>query len=349
MTTTNTQYLRRISLTVSSATQSIEFGQFRVVFNVRRGDMQTPNTLDVRIYNVKPATAALISKNEFTTVSLQAGYAGTRLGLIFTGTIVQFRQGRVNQQDSYVDITAADGDEAYNYATISTTVPAGTPQSNIAGLIASSMYQHNTAQPITPNPANPTFPQSQCVRGQVLFGMSKDEARAFALQNGCKWSLADGQLTFIPWTSFIQGGPILVISVSTGLIGTPEQTQQGISIKTLLNPDYKVGQLVRLDGTINQFRFGLDLQSSANNIQIAKQNTISTNLNPNATPNDQQGLYYIMCANHSGDTRGTEWYTDIVALSVDATLTNVPHNQQLFFTGGLPKTTGGAIQRFGGT
>ncbi|MDR3453569.1 MAG: DUF927 domain-containing protein [Rhodoferax sp.] len=31
------------------------------------------------------------------------------------------------------------------------------------------------------------------------------------------------------------------------------------------------------------------------------------------------GLYYVMVANHNGDTRGNDWYTDLICLSIDAT------------------------------
>jgi hypothetical protein len=325
-----TQYLREMSLVVSSGTQAIDFGQFWCTFNVKRGDMQTPNSLDARIYNVKPQTANLISKNEFTSITLSAGYAAGSVGLLFKGNIVQFRQGRVNQLDSYVDITAADGDEAYNYATISTTVPAGTKPGAVADLIVARLAavgNQPTAQGYAPN-----FPATQLVRGKVLYGMARDECRDFALQNQCKWSIQDGAVTFIPWTSFIPGGEIPVISVATGLIGVPEQTQSGINIRTLLNSSYKVGQLIRLDSQINQFRFNLDRTAQVTNPAIALQNTTN-----------QQGLYYVMVANHTGDTRGQNWYTDLTCLAVDATVTNVDQANALLTTSPPP------IQRYGGT
>ena len=76
------EYLRQMSLVVSSATQAIDFSQFWVTFTAKRGDFQTPNSLNVRIYNVKQQTVNLISQNEFTTVTLRAGYPGG-IGLIF--------------------------------------------------------------------------------------------------------------------------------------------------------------------------------------------------------------------------------------------------------------------------
>ena len=325
------EYLRKLSLVVSSATQAIDFGSFWCTFTVRRGDLQTPNSLDARIYNVKPATASTISKNEFTTVTLSAGYPGS-VGLLFSGNIVQFRVGRVNQQDSYVDITAADGDRAYNYATISATAPAGTKQGSLADLIQQALAAKAGPQGIVKG-YQPSFPEGGLVRGKVLFGMARDECRDFALQNDCKWSIQDGALSFIPWTSYnSQGGPPPVISVSTGLIGVPEQTQQGINIRTLLNPNYRVGTLVQLNSQINQFRFGLDTQSQTSNPGIALQNQAN-----------QQGMYYVMVANHTGDTRGQNWYTDLTCLSVDATLTNTDQANALLTTGPVP------IQRYGGT
>jgi hypothetical protein len=102
----------------------------RVTFQIRRGEMQTPNSADVRIYNVADSTAERI-KNEFTQVVIQAGYQAN-FGLVFRGTIKQIRKGREDAKDTYVDITAADGDEAYNFSPIARSLAAGTtPQDDV--------------------------------------------------------------------------------------------------------------------------------------------------------------------------------------------------------------------------
>lgn len=101
-----------------------------MTFQIRRGDMQTPNSADVRIYNVADSTAERI-KNEFTQVVIQAGYQAN-FGLVFRGTIKQIRKGREDAKDTYVDITAADGDEAYNFSPIARSLAAGTtPQDDV--------------------------------------------------------------------------------------------------------------------------------------------------------------------------------------------------------------------------
>jgi hypothetical protein len=303
------QYLRKLSVIVAQADGTgLELAEFRCKFKVQRGDIQTPNSLDLRIYNLSDNTRNKIASKEFTQVAIKAGFPGN-FGLIFQGTIKQSRKGRVDQKDSYVDITAADGDEAYHFATISATIPAGTKPGGIADAILNAMKAHGITKGYQPN-----FPQNGCVRGKVLYGMARDAARDFAWAQNCKWSIQDGALTFIPYTSYIPGQIIPVITPSTGLIGVPEQTQQGLNIRVLLNPNIKVGQLIKLDSTdINKLRFDLSTDKL----------TLSNNLFLNGrvlnTPNPD-GLYYVMVANHTGDSRGTEWYTDVICLAVDATV-----------------------------
>jgi len=61
--------------------------------------------------------------------------------------------------------------------------------------------------------------------------------------------------------------------------------------------------------SIGQYRYGLDNQSIPFNRQLA-----ASNVKINS-----DGLYYVMRAEHTGDTRGTNWYTDLTCLAVDAT------------------------------
>lgn len=299
------QYLRQFSCVVAKSDgEGLEFNQFKVSFMVRRGDFQTPNSCDVRIYNLSDKTVNLIGQKEFTTLSISAGYEGN-FALIFQGTIKQYRIGRIDQLDSYVDLTAADGDEAYNFAPVLQSIPAGNNQASISNVLLSAMSRFGVTQGYIP-----TLPDNGLIRGRVMFGLCRDEYRDFAWTNNCKWSIGDSKVDLIPYTSYIAGGVVPVISVSTGLIGVPEQTQQGINIKTLLNPNYKIGTLIQLTAGVNTFRRSLDLPSQVANINTALQ-----------TQTSADGLYYVMVANHKGDTRGNDWYTEMVCLSVDSTIT----------------------------
>jgi hypothetical protein len=312
------QYLRQFSLIVSPPSgDGIELGALRCTFEIRRGDTQTPNSADITIYNLSDNTANTICSPEFTQVQVKAGYGtSANLGLIFKGSIKQARKGREDQKDSYVAITAADGDEAYNFASIALTLAAGaaTPANFIQEAIA-NMARAALASP-TGKPGGQAITQGYIPplkgealpRGRTYFGCVSDELREIAMENDSKWSIQDGALCLIPNTGYIISGDPILITPTTGLIGVPEQTQNGLEIRTLLNSSLKIGQRIQLDSkNINQYRYGLDTNSVAQNLFLKE--VLSTSAD---------GIYYIMRASHSGDTRGNDWYTDLVCLSVDA-------------------------------
>lgn len=312
------QYLRQFSLIVARASGAgIELGALRCAFTIRRGDTQTPNSCDVRVYNLSDNTANTIASPEFTQLQLRAGYgSASNLAQIFAGSLKQVRKGREDQKNSYVDLTAADGDEAYNFASFALTLAAGaaTPSNAVQAMIA-NMAKEALASPtgapggqaISAGYIPPLSPNST-PRGRTYFGAVTDELRDLAETNDCKWSIQDGKLCLIPKTGYIIGQQPIEISPLTGLIGVPEQTQNGLEIRTLLNPALKIGQLIQLNSAnINQYRYGLDTSSVAQNLFLKA--VLSTSAD---------GTYYVMRANHSGDTRGNDWYTDLVCLSCDA-------------------------------
>jgi hypothetical protein len=305
------QYLRKLSCIVGDQFgNGIEFADFRVQFQVRRGDMQTPNTADVRIFNLSDSTANEIANvQEYTQIALQAGYEGN-FGLIFRGIIKQTRLGRIDQKDSYVDITAADGDELYNYSALSLTLAKGSsPSDDIASMMQSFTTTLAREAIAYDSDSAPQLQGNARVRGRVWYGMGRECLRKFAAANGVLWSVQDGRLTLIPQNGYIEG-QVPVISRNTGLIGVPEMTAQGLELRVLLNPSIRIGQLIQLQSNaINQYRYGTDLASQANNPLLARSLKTSAD-----------GLYYVMSANHSGDTRGNDWYTDLTCLAANASV-----------------------------
>jgi hypothetical protein len=310
------QYLRKFSIVIADpAGQGLDFKDFRCTFYVQRGDSSTPNSADVRIYNVSKQTAARLASDEFTQLVIQAGYEGN-YGIIFRGQLSQKpRTGRENAKDSYVDITAWDGDEPYNYAFTALSLPASqtAPKDAIEPLIAGmvNMAKSNARRGYIPELSTNKLP-----RGEVHFGNTSDCLRRFAESNDCNFSIQDGAITLIPQAAYI-AGQVPVISPETGLIGVPTQTQNGLTLRVLLNPGLRIGQAIRLDSEVNKLRYGLDIESQRQNPRISRS---TAKLNTD-------GLYYIMRAEHHGDTRGNDWYSDLTCLAVDAT---VPQDTQIF-------------------
>lgn len=286
-----------------------DFADFKCTFQIIRGDTQQPNTCDLQIYNLSDATAKKICSKEFSNVIVQGGYE-SNYGLVFRGVIKQQRRGREDALNNYVSLTAADGDEIYNFATIAINVGANKDANYHLTQLIQAVKDAAVYQQITSQTTLPLLPTVKFVRGKVYVGMARDVLRKFCEAYDLTYSVQDGVLTFIPLTGYLPG-EVPVISPSTGLLGVPEQTQNGIEFTSLMNPKIKVGQLIQLQSTdINQLRLGLDTQSIGNNLALQQQ-----------VKTEADGFYYVMSANHYGDTRGEDWHTDVVCLAVDSTIT----------------------------
>lgn len=302
------QYIRKASLIVGDAQgNGLDLSELRFAFAIRRGDLQTPNTADIRVYNASQQTAdrirQLLPSPEFTRVVIQAGYDGN-YGVIFDGTIKQVRKGRESQLDTYLDITAADGDSAYNFAVSAVSLAAGSLPNDHVEAVLKGMAQFGITHGYSPELQGNPLP-----RGKVIFGMCRNEMRKIAKNTNTAWSIQDGKLDLVPLTSY-KPGEIPVITAATGMIGLPEQTQDGIRLKTLLNPNIKIGQAVKLDNeSIQRYRYNLSVSQSANNAMIAA-----------SSKTNDDGLYYVMVADHQGDTRGNAWFTELTCLAIDATI-----------------------------
>ena len=88
---------------------------------------------------------------------------------------------------------------------------------------------------------------------------------------------------------------IFDLGPQTGLIGSPLQTEYGISCSCLLNPRLKINSLFHLDNKkIENYRY--------------------TPGQP-VRPLDTEGIYRVIKLTHRGDTRGDDWTTEIEAIS----------------------------------
>ena len=126
------QYLRRYKLVVFNGEtgEALDLSELRIRFDVKRTSQMTPNVADIRVYNVAPETVARIGAyqtKEFNNIILEAGYPDN-YGVIFKGNIKQVISGRENATDTFVDLVAGDGDKAYNFAVVRTTLAAGVTQ-----------------------------------------------------------------------------------------------------------------------------------------------------------------------------------------------------------------------------
>ncbi|WCM21354.1 hypothetical protein NDK50_07875 [Paraburkholderia bryophila] len=315
------QFGRKATLIVSTGTAGLNLSDFRFKFQTQNSDAQTPNTLYVRVYNLKDDTVKRIG-TEFGAITLQAGYEDGNFGIIFSGTIKQTVTGRERNVDSYVDIWAADGDDWYNFSVINQSIVAGQTPQQVIDAITGAASSNGTPPVKLASDASgliagaPAGAAQTLSRGKVLFGMSRDYARDWAQKYGFRWSIQNGQFVVVPIAGY-RPNEAVVLSSTTGLIGIPEGTQGGVQVRALLNPLIRIGCLVQI------------AQSDINHITTQQQGlTYSAAI---ATVTTAAGFYRVMQAEFTGDMRGREWYVDMVCLAVDVSASN--QSQSVALTG----------------
>lgn len=291
------QYLRKCQLVVGSKSELIDLSEMRIRFQVRQWDIQTPNYALIRIFNLSDATSQKIQK-EFSSVSLQAGYIDGPFGLIFIGDIKQVKRGRVDAVTTYLDIMAADGDQSYNFGVINMSLKAGsTPTDHVTQIAKAMGLKVGSIAGLSTN---------KLPRGKVLYGMGRDHLRTIAASNDASYSIQNGTLQIIPLTGYLPGEAV-VLNSQTGMVGMPEQTQDGIHVTCLLNPNIKIGTRIQLNNA--------DIQLAAKD--PALQGDLSFAFLPSISTD---GFYRVLVNESEGDTRGNDYYSELTCLAVNDTV-----------------------------
>lgn len=307
-----TQWIRAISLIVAdNAGKGIDLSNMRIVFRTKQKNIQSPNTLVARIYNLSWNTA-LKCRNEFTRVELKAGYQ-ENIATIFAGSITHARIGRENPTDTFLEIEAADGDLAYNFAIINKSIAAGWGSADQYKALLAALQEKD---PKIQGGYVPEWSPTKHARGLAMSGNAKDYLAELAERENCEWSIDNGTLNFTPRTGVRPQGTGPVLSAATGLVGMPQQTPDGIMMTCLLNPNIQNGCAVKLDNShvggnnsgVQEATWGFSYSGK----EITQATDYSTILRA-AT----DGYYKVLVVEHSGDTRGNPWYSSLVCVALD--------------------------------
>ena len=288
-------WMRVCSLVAAdSSGKGLDLGELRIVFSTKKGDTETPNSAEIRVFNLSESTAGKL-RREFTRVVLQAGYQSNS-GIIFDGNIRSTRTGRENGTDTWLEIIAADGDRAYNFATVNTTLSAGSTPSDRVNACKESFAAKGAGAGHVPDLGGASLP-----RGKVMYGMARKFMRDEAETTECSWSFQDGKMQMVRNAGYLPGEAV-VLTHETGLVGTPEQTNEGIKVRCLLNPKLRIGGRIKLDNK--------SIQQAKTALKMSAQRPPKL---------DTDGFYRILKVEFTGDTRGNDWYADMICIGLDDT------------------------------
>jgi hypothetical protein len=301
--TENYQYKRHFNLTVYGTNlNGLDLSALHCKGTIKRSSNMTPNCADIRIYNLDADTALQIKK-QFTKVVIQGGY-DSNYGVIFKGNIKQAIIGRESAVDTFIDLNCGDGDLAYNYAIVNTSLKSGSAMSDQFNQISQPMAALGT----TAGANQPAFQPTVLPRGKTMWGNSKDYMRTFAQQNQLTWSMQHEQIDFIPMQGYAKGVTVVLTS-KTGMIGTPQQTNIGVNVVCLMNPLINPGRTIKIDNkSVAQLK--IDLGNPKDPVNLAP-------------PLTADGVYYALVVEQTFDNRGIDWYSKLICCTVNPSVAGI--------------------------
>ena len=290
----NIIWQRRVQLLIGQDDgQWLDVSELRIRFHVEQALAGKPGHAVITVNNMANDTAQRIQR-EGAPVILQAGHEGNA-GLIFRGTAIQIRRGRESQTDTFLEITAIDGDVAYMYATVNVSMAAGWTHTDQL----KEMQKGMQAKGVDPGYTGELY-QNKAVRGKALFGAVRDHMHDFSVSTGTEWAINMGKMDVVPVGGILPDEAFL-LTPDTGLIGMPTQSVDGIHVRALLNPCFRAGAQVKLQNS---------------SIVMAQINPAYADVTYNA-PIDLDGAYKIYSVSHTGDTRGNDYYTDMICTGLN--------------------------------
>ena len=143
--------------------------------------------------------------------------------------------------------------------------------------------------------------------------MARARIRNYVSSLDSTWSIQDEKMVIIKKTAYLESEAV-DINVLTGLIGVPQQTDEGINVKCLLNNRIKIGGRIRLNNAevLQLLQQNPDAAPIPYSQWAGIQNLAALN---GAETGD--GLYRAFVVDHEGDSRGNPWFTNLICLAVN--------------------------------
>ena len=217
-----------------AGSSGLEWSDIYVEAEIEKTVGSVPNKATVSLYNLSLGSLQWIEQPGMTVQAL----AGTDVASqLFVGDIP--RKGiktSIQLPDQITTIEAADGQAVYRDAYFIRSYPPGTARSVIMTDVAG-------AGGLSIGYIDPTIQDRIYASGITFAAKLRDVLSELWAPEGALWSIQDRTITVL---ALGRAGPgnAAVISPRTGLIGSPERTDNGISLTTILSPQIGPGGLV---------------------------------------------------------------------------------------------------------
>lgn len=278
----------------------------RVTFDIEQHCVTAYWSAEVVIYNFLPALVGVIQKGDLVTVI--AGYQAPGSGLIFSGKVFQPLWEREGETDYKLTLHCLIGlfEDQNGYSTVS--IAGGTSQSDAVRQVAAS-----SSVKILVEYLDPILDTVKPPKGRAFAGYASRFFCEVAASNHMQYWMGWNGINISSLApqgdtpNIVYAPPFSPTSQSKTvsgadpgftkytLIGTPQQTELGISCKVLLDSDLRLGCLMKLDMALLRL---IPQQVGAYPLVL-----------------DKDGIYIVAGIRHIGDTRGRPWYSEITAVT----------------------------------
>jgi len=291
---------------------ALDLSDMQVRFEVHQDTLQSPNVADIFIYNLSESTAQQMKAAERSIVSLDAGYKENH-GEIFRGTLIQAIKGKETATDTFVWLHCGDGTRAYAWAHVNTTLDAGCTPKDIVQACLKPMKKFGVEEGFI----DPNFGGGVKYPTPVpLFGMAHDTLRMITRSFQATWSMQHQKLDIVADDGVKPGGTVKLNS-QTGLIGIPFETEDGVNVRCLINPNIRVNTVLEINqASINRaaLRVGVPKGVDPDSLRLLGITGVA------------DGYYRCIEVNWLGSMRERNWYTDVVCIGVTGAVSDNQRN-----------------------
>ena len=247
----------------------------RMAFRVEKDLQSKPNKARLAIWNLSQDSRSDFQESGPVPVQIEAGYAGATQ-LLFSGDL-QFAGSERQGPDWVTEFEAGDSANAHRTKRIQQKFAPGTQLKAAlrAAIDSLGVGLGTVAQKLAEGDFRGGLQQFQ--KGLTLSGRTSDAIDKLATAAGFQWSIQDGQVVLLK-PGEVLPEQTLSLDFESGLVGSPDLGEGGnIQARALLQPAISPGRQVDLTSELVTGRF-----------RVTK-------------------------VTHSGDTWGTDWYSDFEA------------------------------------
>lgn len=258
--------------------QALQITDLRVAFEIKKSLKKEPQTARVAIYNLSAKSRGLLTGKGLRVV-LEAGYPDS-LAQIYAG-----HSRTIDHPKESVDwvtrIECGTNERQLQFANVLDSFKPGSKIGEAIKKVAGKLVTDVGNAVQQADAIQDTF-----ASGYAMQGNAGVELTRLLAPLDKSWSIQDGRLEILGFAETLQEETVL-ISPSTGLIGTPEL---GAPLKKGRPSPMKIKSLLQ-----SKIRCGGRILLNSKNVS---------------------GIYKCTSVTHSGDTHGGDWQTEIEAFPV---------------------------------